>query len=347
MKQLNVSEFIAKNDLSNSFILAYYGGGNFGDELLCEVLTDMLIASGATQISAVNTQPDRYFRYHKDRGVTIVDSRKRGDILGAVFRSKTIIVGGGGLWGLDFNLNVFLMSCILFFSRVFLRKRVFLLGVGYYNSTNAFGRFGAWLAGRFANAILARDPESYKNFALFSSGNTYLCEDAAFSLKAINTEQYAKDAKRLWHEMSPEKDVEVLIGMRRFENSRDAQYKQAVETWLEHNLSRQVMVALFEPKSIDPVNWHYLEDLSARFPNVRIMDSCYNPVALYVVLCQHRSIQIVAPQFHVMLVAALADVRFLPFSYDNKVSELFEKLHIAQWRQIDDIDYRDLKEFLG
>src|SRR4029079_7172941 len=91
-------------------------------------------------------------------------------LIRAILKKKNIVVGGGGLWGMDVNANIFLMSLMLLMSRRLLGKKVHLTAVGCYNSTTALGRLSAWCAAKAANTIIARDQETYANFKRWHKG---------------------------------------------------------------------------------------------------------------------------------------------------------------------------------
>ena len=54
---------------------------------------------------------------------------------------------------------------------------------------------------------------------------------------------------------------------------------------------------------------------------------------------------IVAPQYHVQLVAYLTGVSFMPISYDNKCVELFKILGINKYYDINEIKAEDIDDF--
>src|SRR5262245_31918218 len=109
---MTAPKLIATTDLSNSLLLSYGGGGNYGDELLLEVVLTMLRAAGAKDVDVAYQHPERYQTYHHDIGYNIVNLWDKKALLGSLLRRKHIVVGGGGLWGLDINRSIFIMSLL-------------------------------------------------------------------------------------------------------------------------------------------------------------------------------------------------------------------------------------------
>ena len=144
---MNIEQILASGNLEKSVLIGYYGGGNYGDELLLEVLAARLRGEGVQNITITYQDLSLYKTYHRDFGYPLIQMGNKVAVLRTIVKNKTIIVGGGGLWGLDVNPNIFLLSLMLFASRWLLGKSVYLLGVGYYNSTNWYGRLSAWVAG--------------------------------------------------------------------------------------------------------------------------------------------------------------------------------------------------------
>ena len=152
---MKLNDFLQKTNLDDSLLIGYYGGGNYGDELLLEVLCNLLASKGVQNLKITYQRPNTYQAMHRNFGSELVDIHNREAVTRAAFKSKNILIGGGGLWGVDMNFNTLLLSIFLFVSRWALRKKVYLLGVGYYNSTTWMGRLGAWFAGKAANVIIA------------------------------------------------------------------------------------------------------------------------------------------------------------------------------------------------
>jgi len=345
-REKQLSQLLAETSFDDSFIMGYYGGGNFGDELLFEVLQHTFRQQGYENISFLYQKPDEYSRFHHDLGYEPVDSASKIDVLKTVWRQRTLVIGGGGLWGLDVNVNVVLMSIMLFIARTFLGKDVYLLGVGYYGSTGWLGHIGAWLAGKSATQILARDKESYQRFSKINP-RTYLCDDMAFSLPKLDHIDVDNELRVLEERLGPIDKPTIFISVRRFKPHQPNAYQTAIATWLANNPDQPVIMALMEPRSVDPEGFAFIKGWQNRRPGVKVMDFDYNPIVLYRFFKRHHAfLKYVGPQFHVLLVAHLAGVPSLPIVYDNKVSELLNR--IGQKRQIalSDLAVTDIQQFI-
>lgn len=332
--------------LDDSFVLGYYGGGNYGDELLFEVLQHIFLARGYGQISFLYQKPVTYERFHKDLGFEAVDSARKSAVLRMILRHKNLVIGGGGFWGLDVNLNVVLMSMMLFIARWFMGKDVYLLGVGYYSSTTRMGHFAAWLASKSATRILARDNESYENFVRLNS-HTFQTDDIAFMLPHIN-EDVSRELAEFEALVGIGEDPTVIISLRRFKTNRPNPYLEAVEAWLMAHPDTHVILALMEPREVDPEGFAQLRRWQRKLRNATVVDFDYNPVVLYRFFKKyHRTLAYIGPQFHVQLVAHLGGVRLLPLVYDNKVAQLLENLGYLTRIDIMEISADDIERFMS
>lgn len=345
-KEKQITQLLAEVSLDDSFVLGYYGGGNYGDELLLEVLQHVFYVQKYTGISFLYQKPLGITLFHKDLGYEPIDAAKKLHVLRAVLRRKNLVIGGGGLWGLDVNANVVLMSCLLFFARWFLSKKVYLLGVGYYGSTSPMGHFAAWLAGKSANQILARDDESYERFQKVNP-ETYLTDDIAFMLPQIKTD-ISDGLKAFESSVSGVTKPTVMISIRRFKPNQPNSYLESIKTWLSENPHVPVIFLLMEPRGVDPEGFAVLKSLQRTRSNAVVVDFSYNPIVLYQFFVRRRkTLSYIGPQFHVQLVAYLAGVRLLPVFYDNKVSQLLHKLRYDHPIPISKVSSADIDAFVA
>jgi len=318
---MKISDILQPDIANHSLLVGYYGGGNYGDELLLEIIQNLCAASGVSDMSIAYQSPQEYAHYHHEFGYRRVDIRKQREVLKAMLKSKRLIVGGGGLWGLDFKRNVFLLSLSLAVARWLFGKRVYLIGVGYYNSTTKLGHVGAWLAAHAANTIVARDQETLENFRRFNK-QTFLDGDIAWYVRHCNLSAYHDDAEALDREVQIT-DKTLLITLRRFQAKHHNIFTDEVGQFLESNQDKPIIVALLEPSSVDPEQAALLDKWKQKYPNVQTMSSLHNPLALFLFFKRHaRQLAVIAPQFHAILTAHLTDVSFMPITYDNKVAEL-------------------------
>lgn len=333
---MRLPEFIRSTNLSDSLLFGFYGGGNYGDELLLEVLSNALHAGGHRNISIAYQTPDTFATFHHDFDYPRIPMHDKMAIIRTIFKKKHIIIGGGGLWGMDTNANIFLLSLMLFISRIFLGKKVYLLNVGYYKSATWLGRMSAWLAGKAANLILARDAETYANFQRICR-NTEQDTDMALYISNIDLAPYEEEAAKLRSRL-PLRGKTIFITLRRFRSSSRSRFTEAVSQFIADNTDKHIILALMEPESVDPEGWTFLYDTQRQYPHVQITDFSCNPLALFLWFREHASqLLYIGPQFHGMITAYLNGVPLLPVSYDNKVTQLLEGLdykHIIPIREV-------------
>lgn len=323
---MTLTEFLDAKPLDNALLLGFYGGGNYGDELLMEVLAGLLQQRGTRNVVIAYQHPESYAAFHHEFGYPRVAMHSKLTLIRAMLRQKHIIVGGGGLWGMDANLNILLMSIMLFMCRWLLGKRVYLLAVGYYTSATRAGRIGAWFAGKAANVIIARDHETYANFAAINR-RTKADRDIAWYIDRIDADAYQPDLAQLDAELRVAGNKTLFITLRRFRGAAGPQLKHVVENCLANSKTRPIIIALMEPRQTDPAGWRQLEAWHERYPHIQIIDFSFNPLALFLFFRKHHDqLLFIGPQFHAILSAHLTGVPYLPLVYDNKVRNLLETI---------------------
>jgi polysaccharide pyruvyl transferase WcaK-like protein len=345
-KHRPLHELLDSLPLDDSFMLGYYGGGNYGDELLFEVLQHYMIGRGYGRVSFLYQKPSAYRRFHIDLGYQSVDAGNKMAVLRALFKHRNLVVGGGGLWGLDMNTNVLLMSCMLFFARWFLGKEVYLIGVGYYGSTSRMGHIAAWLAGKAASAVLARDNETYQNFVRLNR-RTFLSDDIATMLPDTKTD-VSHDLQTFEETVCKVDEPMVVISLRHFKPHQSNPYTQVIEKWLMQHRDIRVILALMEPREVDTDGFLRLKEWQRKRGNAVVIDFDYNPMVLFQFFKRyHGKLRYIGPQFHVLMVAHLSGVPFLPIAYDNKVSELFKRIGQKNSIPVNKVEVEDIEKFIG
>lgn len=315
---MTIQEFLSTTDLEGTLLVGYYGGGNFGDELLLEVLQKQLVSRKVKSATFLYTQPSAYSRYHRNFGYQRVES---SGLPLAIIKSRSVVVGGGGLWGLDVNASILLLSIMLFLGRLILRKRIYLIGVGYYNSTNKLGRISAWFAAKAAIFVIARDSETRENFVA-AGARTYVDEDIAFLIRDMDLSEYEASAQSLQKELCVGPRT-TYITLRHFRT--DTGFDELVKSSIQNHPHQRFIVSLLQPASQYPAGDTLLRELSATLPNVKYLNADVNPLTLVRFFQTNaRSLSFITPQFHALVVALICGIPFVPIAYDNKVRQLLE-----------------------
>lgn len=339
---MKTNEFFTKKELNNSFIAGYYGAGNFGDELLLEIILGILKSKNCQEIRFFYSSPKKYNRIHKDYGFELVDGSKKMKVLYNLLRSRNIIIGGGGLWGCDFSKNTFFLTVALFLSKLF-KKNVYCVGVGYYNSTSRLGRISAFLMSKASKIIIARDKESFSNFRKFTD-KVYIDKDIAFFYDLAN---YRAESK-IEDKIGKIKENSVLIGLRRFKNSElEKKWKKVIEDSIKNNPKSKFILSIFEFKETDPQGYEFVKKMNKKYKNVMPFEFNYNPLELVSFLKKNsKRLIIISPQYHINLISYLSSVKILPISYDNKSVELFNSLGLKNIKISDKELKNKIKGFL-
>lgn len=322
---MNSREFLEQTDLENTFVVGYYGGGNFGDELLLEVILYILSEKKEKDVSFFYSDQVDYDKFHKDFGYEKISLSDKVNLIKSFFFKKNIIIGGGGLWGLDTNIRTFIMFVIVFFSALAFRTNVYAIGVGYYNSTNRLGRIGAWLIGKVAKKIIVRDQESFTNFKSFTE-NVVLSDDIAELIPELDN---IGDRYYLQKEEFPDASEQLtLIFNREMRGKKKSSYNRYIKNYIRNNKSEKIYLVVCDGKDVFKDLYQETEKL-AKENNVEFFYLQNNPLDFYFYLQESRkNFKIIAPQFHVIILSILMDIDFLPIYYDNKVLELYKKRNI-------------------
>jgi|GEM_PF-556300 len=347
---MKLTELLANTNLDHSLLIGYYGGGNYGDELLLEVLGNLLVQNQVKDVTITYTNPLQYHQYHHDFGYPRIDMQDKGQVVQGILKNKNIIIGGGGLWGVDMNFNTFLLSLMLFIARRILGKKVYLFGVGFYNSTTKLGRIAGWLAGKAANAIVARDEETLKNFGKINK-NVSLDTDMAWHVDKVDLEKYRLDVADLERKLRVDKQT-LLVALRRSQSKTTGHhftdFTKTIARFIEANQDKSIILAVLETEVKSPDEHKLARDWAKEYPNVQLLDFPHNPLALFLFFQEHhQDLALIGPQFHIIITAHLTGVPFTPVVYDNKVSALFDQIGIKQGERvpIKDVTQETLQTF--
>jgi polysaccharide pyruvyl transferase WcaK-like protein len=245
------------------------------------------------------------------------------------------------------------MSLSLFLARWLLGKRVYLLGVGYYNSTNRLGRISARLAAWGSTAIVARDDEAYTNFRRFSR-RVYQDHDLAYLIEPSDLAPYQSDLTELNARITPPPSSPagqrstIFIAFRRFHGEDWQRYRRCIRQLVDAFPEHHFIIATLEPRSVDHQGYQAALRLQATHINVTAFDLAHNPLAFFAWLHQHhQQLIMIAPQFHALVAAHLNHIPLFPMAYDNKVSELLKQLGYKHITSFYEVNFEDLRDFLN
>ena len=346
---MTLDRFFQEVDLEDIFLIGYYGGSNFGDELLLEVIQNILKQKGVNRASFYYADPKMYSTYHHDFGYDLIP-KSLTEILRAILKNRSILVGGGGLWGLDFNKNIAAMSVLLFIARFILAKNVYLIGVGSYSSSPKIARFFSALAALSANYIFARDKESYENFRAFNT-RTYKDFDLAHVLPNLDLKPYEREATNntLMQSIASRGRV-LLVCARDFlgrHSNKAPHFPQVLDTVIE-KAALPTALLLLNSRTVDPGTYAFYENLKKKHLNIiQIFESNCNPILIYLILKRYSDrITILAPQYHMQVLAHLTGTKFVPIRYDNKNEQFYKDIGLRGWLNISSASAQRIRQFI-
>jgi len=339
-----LSYFFDETDLEHSFLVGYYGGGNYGDELLLEVILNVIEPKHYKGLSIAYQNPQTYEQYHHSFGHKLVDMSKPWQFVRKLITSRSIVIGGGGLWGMDTNLKTFGLSALLWMSRYLLFKKVYLVGVGYYGSAGRLGHISAWLAGKAATTIIVRDEESAQQFSSINA-NVQQDRDVAWLAASIPAEAYQKEVEQI-EKIAPVTSKSLFIALRHFRGQQAEEYHKQIGNFIESNQDKPIIVALLQRAETYPEGQRLLQSWRQLYPNVHVLEATVNPMGVYLFMQKHQhQLALIAPQFHAIITAHMNQIPFLPIVYDNKVSQLLTQLKLRASLPIENLRQTELQQF--
>ena len=327
------------NNLNSSLLFGYYGGGNFGDELLLQ--TTLKLMSNNDDVSFFYTNRKLYDQNLTGYNASPVFGLK--SLIKRLLFSKNVIFGGGGHWGMDTNTKILVLCFCMLILKIGLRKKIYLIGVGYYGSAKSLGNLAAFFISKSAELIVARDQESFNNFKKYSS-KVYLDKDIAFYLRLTKTEINDLSDKFVTSYGVQRDGRLTLVSVRRFKNNRDKKFKAELESLISEDVSGSYLLTLLEPEEMFPDGMKFLISIATKYSNARYIGNVSNPLQIYAFLKNNgRRCSVIAPQYHMQLVSYLTSTKFNPVYYDHKVSELHKQLRIEGSYKIEDTNLGSLR----
>lgn len=325
---------------SSVCLIGYYGGGNYGDELLCEIMLNKL--SSAKRVNLFYLDEVNFKKWHSSdfKNVNLIKSTSLKQVLIAILKSKKILIGGGGLWSADSNLKTLLMSATLLFSRYILRKDVILYGVGYYNDANRIGALSGKIAKLSATKVVARDELSYANFNGEESKKVTINEDLAYSI-----EDYSDNYSTVNNLKINKKTILLSLRGENTENIRDA----VITLSVKYPNIDFIYLQFFDDKEYEDANLSYIREKTKGSKNFKVIEFTYNPIDLFNTLKTNKDnvVGVIAPQFHaIVLMDIIEDIDFMPLYYSEKNKILLNEISDKKPLHIKDVNLKAINEYI-
>ena len=287
-------------------ISGYYGFGNFGDELILEILIKNLKSFNKKMeitVFAADAAAERY--------ENIVKTFNFIDVIRAVKRSDCLISGGGGLLQDSSSAASFLYYLFVIGSALAFKKKVIIFAQGIGPVKNKFLKKLMLMMLKHADYITVRDKNSLKLLIENGIKKAQLCCDPVWnaaipecikqnrigvqlrSCKIISDNFITRLAENI-NKYYSDKEIYILSLQNSFDLDVCEKFKSRLKT-----LNSSIKAEVIKNTSNEKV----LQDIS----------SC---------------LKLISMRYHACLIGIKAGVKVLPVSYDIKVKALAEEFDL-------------------
>jgi len=162
----DIKKYLPKGK-SKGLLYGNFGAFNMGDEAILEGELMELKNIPSTTVTVISRFPEQIKKLHKVRSISL---KNVPGLIKESISSDYLIIGGGGIFckndsgyrGIAFQLYTILLFLYL---PILLRRKIIVLGIGFYHNTNAFISLLARLGLSSAQIITVRDMASYTYLA--------------------------------------------------------------------------------------------------------------------------------------------------------------------------------------
>ena len=331
----------------HSIIYGYYGYGNFGDELIFNNVVQYIKYKKFLDVEVYYNNKNIFSQIHpdiSDHSNKLVNIKQ---LFYNMFFSKNIYICGGGLFGLDSNIKFLIFSLLVATIKLLINIDVYLISVGYYNSTNKLGHMSAKVLSSISKVVCVRDEESFKNFKrILKSDNVLLSEDIVFLNNTLAHVEIIRANKYLPYEQSSTK--QIVFTLRDF-NDMKLQLRfisiieRVVLSLCENEKNIHIHLCIPSIKEYDTHSHIFAEMLKEKY-NVDLFTMSDSIIGFINEFKSKKPEKAVLVQYHLQLVAHKliedSNEKYLAIIYDNKNYEL---LRLLDWKNIVHINDPELE----
>jgi len=347
MAEFNLSDYFLKD--GNNLVIGYYGGGNFGDELLMEILMAGLNKEGLPAFFIYLDQTDFLKLHQSFEKIKLVNGFS---FFKKTLTSKNIIFGGGGLFSEDSTYKHFLILIYLFFIKLILRKKIYFLGIGFYKNNSILLKIAPFLIKNLATKILTRDKTSYE---FLVSKKTLLYNDLAFLLNKYDFSSNYRGNIKITKRNDPLEVLNLETGQKIVVFSFRGPKNKEIRINNYENFNKiikenpQIKFVFWEMSNIcysRPDSEEYLNIILSN-QNVYLLKFENNPLEIFYFFKKYYDKFIfITPQFHGVITAYLNNIPFLPVYYAQKSKDFFNKINLSSTISINKINQEDITQFI-
>jgi polysaccharide pyruvyl transferase WcaK-like protein len=318
-------------------LIGNYGSANMGDETLLRVSLLDILHDNPKAVAHIPTRNPAFVKtYHQEfhRNMDAFSLGNSRELLRRTLKCRKVIVGGGGIWSGYTGRMAKFLPLYLLFTKVILRKKLLIKGIGVYSTAPALERLLVNLSFLSADRIEARDKDTLQSLWVRKFRKVHLVDDLAMSMP-----QLLKDGKvRTKYQKLEEKfskglkldPAKKVLGISIKPTKDEALNKNIVKEFAHFidNLSANTQVVLFpfaKTKSKIEDDTRFMQDLQRRLRSDRhvVVAPHADPFVWY--LCIQRRVDaFIGMRFHAVIYAHLAQKPYLAIPYEKKVEEFLK-----------------------
>ena len=291
-------------------LCGYYGKGNGGDEALLATLLQMLPEQVKPLILSGNPEETQ-----SQYGVSACDRFSPSTVLQALRQSEAFLWGGGSLMqdATSIISPLYYGGLMTVAQKMGLRTIAWAQGIGPL--THPFTRWVTRHNLSHCTAVSVRDPGSAALIANWQIPFT-LGPDPVWALQA-------EPVPGLWNLPAPR----VAVALRPHPQLTPQRLQILAQALIDFQKATQTYILLIPFQLSQDLS--IAQTLHAQLPEVSTILKLTNPRQLKGVF--HGVEMTIAMRFHGLIMAAASECRCFAISYDPKVSQLMQDIHLAGW----------------
>lgn len=318
-----------------ALIFGHYGGRNFGDELMLVGLLDLLAKRGAERVE-ITTHDGAVGKALEGKVAGAVRARSPIGLIRAIFRSDTVILGGGTIFHdaypdarhRSYLKNLVLITAIFVLARL-LGRKVYLIGVGIGPLSRMSTKFLTRMLRNASHGISVRDEKSLDDLNSLGGkhANCIIASDLSFFAPYIEPAAKPASGAGKFHLGFSLVPGEVVTGAE--PSAVEAVYDAIIDQ--VGNAAGKPMAVTFFCANVGADNdvgvaERLVERLKPRGIEAQVVPFAGDPFDFVAPIASLDAL--VAARYHVAIAATMLNVRPIWLAYQRKVLDAAADLEI-------------------